>query len=376
MTRPPSDHEPSPHRFRILAIDGGGIRGIVPAIWLAALEQELAAALREAPAQQLGPWADRGIEAPRVADCFHLIAGTSTGGLLAAGLALPGDDGRPRLTAAQAGAIYVRNGHEIFARPRLRRILDPLSLLRPRYGRDGLARVLSRPDLLGERLLAEALTEVLITAYDIRRRRHRNFTRWGPPGSVVMRDVALGTSAAPTFFAPEEVDGSRLVDGGVFAANPVLAAVALALRRTEDPAPLAPDDLLLVSLGTGTWERPLDVGGGGILGWLRPRRGGAPLLEAIFDGQSDLATESAEMVLNGWRQGPRWEPTLPPEHLGSGPRFWRYQPELPAPWPLDAVERIPDLQCVADGVVHDHRGEIARLARAFVAAGPVQLPRS
>ena len=189
-----------------------------------------------------------------------------------------------------------------------------------------------------------------------------------------MREVALGTSAAPTYFPPEEVDGLRLVDGGVFAANPALAALALALRRTEDPAPLAPEDLLLVSLGTGTWERPLDIGGGGILGWLRPQKGGEPLLEAIFDGQSDSATEAAEMVLNGWREGVLWDPTLPPEDLGGGPRFWRYQIELPEPWPLDDVGRIPDLQRAGAQLADTYRPEIARLAEAFVAAGPVPLP--
>jgi hypothetical protein len=376
MPRPPSDLEPSRHRFRILAIDGGGIRGIVPAEWLTALEAELRDALRDAPAEQQALWRRRGIDAPRIADCFHLIAGTSTGGLLAAGLTVPDSSGRPRLTAEEAGTVYARHGREIFRRPPLRRFLDPLGLLRPRYERAGLADVLARADLLDERLLSDALTEVLITAYDIHRRRHRNFTRWGPSASTPMREIALGTAAAPTYFPPEEVDDLRLVDGGVFAANPALAALALALRRTEDPAPLTPDDLLLVSLGTGTWERPLDIGGGGILGWLRPQKGGEPLLEAILDGQSDLSTEAGEMVLNGWRDGVRWDPTLPPESLGGGPRFWRYQVELPEPWPLDDVNRIPDLQRVGAQLVDTYRAEVRRLAQTFVAAGPVPRPRT
>src|SRR5689334_7004235 len=102
--RPISQRLPESFAFRILSIDGGGIRGVIPALVLTRLEALLADALAAASSETAARW--RGIDSPRIADCFHLIAGTSTGGLLAAGLTITGADGRPKLSAADAAAMY------------------------------------------------------------------------------------------------------------------------------------------------------------------------------------------------------------------------------------------------------------------------------
>lgn len=383
--RPSSELEPADHRFRILSIDGGGIRGVIPAVFLSRLEQRLQAQLAAAAPAEAEVWAGSGIEEPRIADCFHLIAGTSTGGLLAAGLTIPGEDGNAKLPAAELSAIYERHGEAIFRRPIWRKLLNPLALLFPKYPLAQLAAVLEDPELLGATLLKEARTEVLITTYDTTRRRHRNFTRWGvaggggqaqPPDPVSMVEVALGTAAAPTYFPPAPVEGSKLVDGGVFAGNPTLAAMGMALRRTTDPAPTEPKDLLVVSLGTGNWEQPLDYGWGGVAGWAAPRAEGEALLGAILDGQADHATETAHMILNGWQgeEGggePRWDPTLAPDMLGGGPSFWRYQAPLPEPWAMDDVSRIAALKRLGLEMAERYEGELERLAKRLIAAGPV-----
>ena len=114
-----------------------------------------------------------------------------------------------------------------------------------------------------------------------------------------MIDAALATAAAPTYFDPEKLKASRLIDGGVYAGNPALAALSMALRRTDAPGPLQLGDILMISLGTGAFERPLNYGGG-ILGWLWPRRDGEALLEALLGSQGDFATEAAYLILNGW----------------------------------------------------------------------------
>lgn len=377
--RPPSRELPAQCEFRILSIDGGGIRGVIPAILLARLEELLEAELREA-GTVADPWKQRRIERPRVGDCFHLIAGTSTGGLLATGLAVPDENGNSKLPAAVLSEIYEKHGGAIFRLPLWRKLLNPRATFIPKYPLDPLARVLRDPALLGETLLKDASTEVLVTTYDIRRRRHRNFTRWGAadageskpssPETISMVDVALATSAFPMYFPPAAGAGSELVDGGVFAANPTLAAIAMALRRTEAPTPTRPDQLLLVSLGTGSWNAPLGYGWGGAIGWLRPRDDSDALLGAILDGQSDHATEAAQMIVNGSPAEPWWDPTLPPDMLGGGPRFWRYQAPLPEPWEMDDIGRIPQMQAIGQEMARIYEEELRQLAKRLIADGP------
>lgn len=167
--REPSERLPRPDRFRILSIDGGGIRGVIPAVFLDRLEELLKAELDKARAQQskteiTAPW--EGVTEPRIADCFHLIAGTSTGGLLAAGLTVTAEDGRPKLSAADTVNLYEVHGARIFRRPLWRNVLDHWNVLFPRYPLTQLKEVLQDPSLLGEGLLKNARTDVLITSYD------------------------------------------------------------------------------------------------------------------------------------------------------------------------------------------------------------------
>ncbi len=394
LVRAPSDREPRPGTFRILAIDGGGIRGVIPAVLLEDLEGLVSSALarvRNDPAQAPTAALWEGITAPRIADCFHLIAGTSTGGLLAAGLTSTGTDGRPKLSAADAVSVYQSHGKEIFRRPLLRALLNPLNLFYPRYPLAQLRKVLEVPSVLGAGRLENARTDVLITSYDLTLPGPRFFTRWGSPGggatpsspSATMVDAALATSAAPTYFDPERLERSRLVDGGVYAGNPALAAISMALRRAEAPRPVDPSEILMISLGTGAWEQALDCGRGGIIGWLRPGTGGEALLEALLGGQADFATEAAHMILNGWSETSLpgvgsaghgrawWDPNLPAASVGGGPRFWRYQAALPEPWALDDVGKLPQLTDIAMAMTQRYRGELERLAELLVKDGPV-----
>jgi hypothetical protein len=377
--RAASDRVPGPFAFRILAIDGGGIRGVIPAVLLARLEAllgEALAASREDPAQEAAAARWAGIEAPRIADCFHLIAGTSTGGLLAAGLTATGPDGRPKLTAVDAADLYRARGREIFRRPLLRNILDHFGLLWPKYRLANLRAVLEDPAVFGDALLKDARTDVLITAFDTTVPGPRFFTRWARPGGgaapETMVEVALATAAAPTYFDPEAIGRSRFIDGGVYAGNPALAAIGMALRRTTDPVPRSVGELFMISLGTGAWSRPLDYGWGGILGWLEPHKGGEALLEAMLGGSADLANEVAHLLLNGDSPPPStWEPNLPRAEVGGGPQLYRYQPALPEPYALDDVSHLPELTAIADALVQHYEPELQRLAARLIDAGPV-----
>jgi hypothetical protein len=376
--RPPRDRLPETFSFRILSIDGGGIRGVIPALLLERLETLLADALATAPSDAASRWP--GIGSPRIADCFHLTAGTSTGGLLAAALTSTRRDGRPKLTAADAANVYTTHGPAIFHSSLIGKVERGFGLTAPKYPLSQLRTALEDSAVLGDSLLKDARTDVLILSFDTAIPGLRYFTRWGQPGagsapttpSETMVEVALATAAAPTYFDPEVLGSSRLIDGGVYAGNPALAAITVALRRTTDPVPRGPRELFMDSLGTGAWSAPLDYGGGGVIGWLQPRTGGEALLEAMLGGSGDFANEAAHMLLNG--EAPvqdTWEPALPPADIGSGPQLWRYQPTLPEPFAMDDVSRLPQLKQIGAQLADHFADELARLAAQLIQAGPV-----
>lgn len=283
-----------PKPLRILSIDGGGIRGLIPALVLAELERQTGRA---------------------VADCFDLIAGTSTGGILALGLAVPGEGGRPHYSAQDLAGLYLKEGGRIFDESLWRRLTNPMGLRAAKYPSDGLEGVLA--EYFGEARLKDALVEVLVTAYDLekrdaffyRRRRARADARYDVP----MRVAARGTSAAPTYFEPLLVswpgDRDVLVDGGVFANNPAMCAYAEARQGLGGSA----EDILLVSLGTGIHTTPYryeEAKGWGVAGWARP------ILDVIFDGVADTVDYQLRQL-------------LPPTTDGR-PRYLRFQTDLDA----------------------------------------------
>src|SRR5436190_538876 len=218
-------HIASMASFRLLSIDGGGIRGLIPAIVLAHIEKET--------------------KKP-ICELFDAIAGTSTGGILALGLTKPGDDLATR--AQKLVELYRSQGHKIFAEGLGRRavyaVLDrletgdpnrhvlglprhavPSDLADPRYPATGRAEVLR--EFFQGTLLTEANTRLFIPSYDTYDRGPVFFvSRSADAGEdryhdaiaegITMADAALGTSAAPTYFPPHRVmrpDGGRGVHG-------------------------------------------------------------------------------------------------------------------------------------------------------------------
>ncbi len=244
---------------KILSIDGGGIRGIIPAMVLAAIEEKTGIA---------------------TAENFDLIAGTSTGGILALGLSVPDDEGNPRYSsAADLADIYARRGREIFQNPR--GLFG--QLFEERYSHEGLENVLG--EYFRQTLLGEASTKTMVTAYDIQAREPLFLKSWEPQHvGVRMRDAARATSAAPTFFEPIELCvGSRmrtLVDGGVFINTPSVSAYAEAIEVYSE------EEFFILSIGTGQLTREFryeEAQDWGLAKWIRP------LLYFMFDGMSDAA---------------------------------------------------------------------------------------
>jgi patatin-like phospholipase/acyl hydrolase len=257
---------------KVLSLDGGGIRGIIPATVLAELE----------------------LRAGRpAAELFDLIAGTSTGGILALGLSKAGPDGRPQFSADQLAELYEREGKHIFSRSIWHAIAALDNLIDEKYEANGLERVLQT--YFGEARLKDAVTEVLVTAYELETREPWFFARHKArakpdENDFPMRAVARATSAAPTYFEPlhvSEQPSRALVDGGVFANNPGLCAYVEALKLYDSP------DVLVVSLGTGQYTRPIryrDAKGWGLAQWAQP------ILDVVFDGVSDTVDHQLKML--------------------------------------------------------------------------------
>ncbi len=260
-----------PPCVRILSIDGGGIRGIIPAIILSELESRA--------------------KAP-IAKLFDYVVGTSTGGIIALGLAAPdpNNPGMPLHAAKELVALYKTEGAKIFPDTSLK----PVSwLFGPKYQAQGIERVLK--GYFGDVLLKDALLNVVVPAYAIesqdrsegaRLYRHVFFDNFRDDGAFIyMWEAARAASAAPTYFPPFEVPAPppigrvALIDGGVFANNPAVYALSIVKRREyalygprAKPYDAA-HPILMLSLGTGRAPQSMafqDAWGWGGLHWLGP----------------------------------------------------------------------------------------------------------
>ena len=350
-----------PDRFRILSIDGGGIRGLIAARVIARLEELISAEAEE----------ER-----RLADCFQMFAGTSTGGLLALGLTVPdpADPTRPRLSGSDLVDLYLNEGPRIFG-DTLHKLLSLGGWIAPKHSEARLERALR--ERFGDARLGAALRELIVTSYDMSEPGPHFFKRWRARQSadrdVAMVDVGLATSAAPTYFPSRGLAGRALVDGGLFAANPSVAAMVEALkRRDEEPRDLSAGELLLVSLGTGQHEtgHPQSrVRRWGRIGWIFPRRQDPALIAAFLDGQSDAADHWAEILLNH-------EPgraALNPAAKGAGPRYFRFQTTLPVSTPLDDARprALEQLNEAADRLLADQDERLREVARRLARDTPL-----
>lgn len=251
--------------FQILALSGGGYLGLFTACILAEIEKQTGRP---------------------IAQSFDLIAGTSVGGIIALGLA-------SEVPAERIRQLFWDRGEEIFSnrrRPKsslggfleLRRFF-----CRPKYKDDGLRRAVS--DVLGNGTkLGEAKHRVLIPAVNMTKGSVQMFKTPHHPSFVRdhalrMVDIALATSAAPTFFPLAEIQDALFVDGGIVANAPDLCAVHEATHFLEQSR----DDVHVLSIGTTTSQFSLSHATGRKLGAVSWVRGGR-LFSTMISAQQQL----------------------------------------------------------------------------------------
>lgn len=260
---------------KILSIDGGGIKGVFPASFLASIEQQLGG---------------------NVADHFDLIVGTSTGGIIALGLGLG-------YSAQEILDFYKQRGPEIFGGNSwftgLRRLIS--SKYRPTALRDALQ------DRFGDRLLGESTKRLVIPSLNLDTgevyiHKTAHHTRFGRDYKERVVDIALSTSAAPTYFPAHRMPtGSPLIDGGMWANNPTGLAVVEAIGVLG----WSPASIQVLSLGCTT--EPVRTGGNGIAKGLS--YWAMQAVETMMSAQSSSSTGTAA-VLTSHAQIKRINPSV------------------------------------------------------------------
>ena len=250
----------------VLSIDGGGIRGIIPGSILSSLEREIAQIIAK-------HFDDMGEKPPVhnfcLTSCFDLVAGTSTGGIIALGAGISTNGGRFefKYNAGDLGDLYTKNGATIFSKEfkhnKLREFLTS-----SRYDPAGLETVMQQ--YFGDYKLSDLVTPVLVTSFDLNRqelvvfdsekaRPKGELSKKQLPPDYYCRDIALATSAAPTFFPIRTIesindpsDKHDYIDGAVTANNPTMLAYVRAKKMFPG------DHIHVVSLGCGyeNIERP------------------------------------------------------------------------------------------------------------------------
>jgi len=318
---------------KIMSIDGGGIRGLIPAIVLSEIER------------RTGKY---------IAEMFDIIAGTSTGGILSLGMVKANEEGKPKYYASELAKIYKDRGDEIFSTTFWKRMN---TLSDEKYPATGIEKILDEyfgDDWLGDTVKksnSEEPVDLLITAYELARRdtwffKSRNAGRGDY--NFKLKDIARCTSAAPTYFEPAKVqseDGTDyfMVDGGVYANNPAMCAYI------EGQKNYGPDnDFLLVSIGTGDIFRPInyeDAKDWGALGWVKP------IIDMMFDGTDNVIHNQLNILFS---------------NKPSPSRYFRFQREIQNEFAdMDNAEadNIRYLVGVGQRIILEHSKEIDELCK-------------
>lgn len=208
--------------FYILAIDGGGIRGVFPAHILKCIQSHLKVSLLKK---------------------FGMIAGTSTGSIVAAAVAL-------EISLEEVIDLYQEHGAAIFKRRPFWNFRFCDFWIRSLYKKDELKKALN--NVLGDKSLGQITTPLLLPATDIGNSgvhvfKSKYSDEFSRDSDVLLKDAVLASCSAPTFFDPTTVNKYLLADGGLWANNPSLAAVIDAQKRLGKKI----EDIRVLSLGTG-----------------------------------------------------------------------------------------------------------------------------
>ncbi|PSN58280.1 Patatin-like protein 2 [Blattella germanica] len=292
----------------LLSIDGGGIRGIIPAIILAEIEKRC-----RKPISRI----------------FDIIAGTSTGGIIAMGLCMKNNQGTPRYTAEDLVQMYRKHGSEIFY---TNFFWSKWSYIHgAQYDEKNIEKVLN--EYFGNEIMKNTLSKLLITSYDMYNNEPFFIKSWKEKtNSIKLADAGRATSAAPTYFVPKVlyIDKRKhiLIDGGVMANNPAACLYANCVKLFPE------EEVLLLSVATGRKHHSFDRIHIGQLRWIYP------IITIMFDSGLDVVNYQLTHLLPG--------------------RYIRIQSALKTSEKLDdaSPSNIKDLEELANKMILENKANI------------------
>lgn len=317
--------------IRILSIDGGGMRGVIPARLLQELET---------------------LTGKRVFELFDAVVGTSTGALLSLGITVPDGQGGSKYAAEELVSLYDECGPVIFHKERGLRAFFK-GFYRPTYDPSGYEDLLAK--YFGETAVSDALLEVAVPSVSLETNTMDIFSRRAARADAtldfLMRDIVRAATAAPTYFPAAQItsiDGSRaghFVDAGISTNNPAL----LAFAEAKSLAPTAP--VIMVSLGTG--KAPSSIDPARASNW-----GEVEWLTAVFELQGDAQATYTHDVLSEML-------------VNDSDRFFRLQvglQDVPPQMDMSTPAHMAELKALALEELQHRRADFEALAELLVHA--------
>jgi patatin-like phospholipase/acyl hydrolase len=294
----------------ILSIDGGGIRGIVPAAILNYLETRIRLIRKD----------DR----IKIANLVDLVAGTSTGSIIGSLMIIPEEKKKRALYSMKdIMDMYVEMGPEVFKKNRWHSIKTLWGLIGPKYSASNIEDPLIQ--MLDHYKLKDLIQPCVFTGYDIDKRRVNIYTNKDKNekyADYYVKDVVRGSISIPAFFRPayfqEGPDLNTIIDGGVFANNPSMVAYIEASKTLfdhEDAKEMDPNDLLVISLGTGLGERTKYP-------YEKTKRWGAaqwffPILNILLSASSDIVDYQMNKLFAAYGRPDNYKRINPPLEYSS-----------------------------------------------------------
>ena len=269
-------------KFRILSLDGGGLRGIIPVLVIKEIERRTGKPITES---------------------FDMIAGTSTGALIACGLAVSDDGIKPKYTINDIEKIYTERGNDIFPNKNwLKSFISGItSLKKPKYSANGLQKVLE--ELLGEKRISDCVKPIFVTTFDLYNNEALLFKYrqaiTEPARNARLLDICRATSAAPTYLPAYKFvynEKQRIcVDGGIYMNNPAMGALVEITKFHKDKPynieSLYLDDITILSIGTGHYSSEIareKVESFGLLDWA------TNITDVMMQAENQTTTYQAE----------------------------------------------------------------------------------